>query len=80
VAGLLDCPHYTRPEVIEDLAVPEVLLGGDHDKIRRWRLQQALGRTWSRRPDLLAQHALSAEETTLLNQFIAAQSQHKGED
>jgi tRNA (guanine37-N1)-methyltransferase len=80
VAGLLDCPHYTRPEVIEDLAVPAVLLGGDHDKIRQWRLQQALGRTWLRRPDLLEQHALSAEETTLLNQFIAAQSQHKGED
>jgi len=80
VAGLLDCPHYTRPEVIEDLAVPSVLLGGDHDKIRRWRLQQALGRTWLRRPDLLAQRALSAEETILLNQFIAAQSQHKGED
>ena len=80
VAGLLDCPHFTRPEVIEDLAVPAVLLGGDHEKIRQWRLQQALGRTWQRRPDLLAQRTLSAEEMILLNQFIAAQEQHKGED
>ncbi|MBT8120617.1 MAG: tRNA (guanosine(37)-N1)-methyltransferase TrmD [Gammaproteobacteria bacterium] len=51
--GLLDCPHYTRPESIDDEAVPEVLLSGDHEAIRRWRLKQALGRTWLRRPDLL---------------------------
>jgi tRNA (guanine37-N1)-methyltransferase len=51
--GLLDCPHYTRPESIDGQAVPEVLLSGDHQAIRRWRLKQALGRTWLRRPDLL---------------------------
>jgi len=52
--GLLDCPHYTRPELINDLTVPDVLLSGDHRAIRRWRLKQALGRTWLRRPDLIA--------------------------
>jgi tRNA (guanine37-N1)-methyltransferase len=52
--GLLDCPHYTRPEMINGLAVPEVLLSGDHRAIRRWRLKQALGRTWLRRPELFA--------------------------
>lgn len=51
--GLLDCPHYTRPEVYADKRVPEVLLSGNHEHIRRWRLQQALGRTWERRADLL---------------------------
>ena len=51
--GLLDCPHYTRPELIGDQPVPEVLLSGDHKAIKRWRLKQALGRTWLRRPDLL---------------------------
>ena len=51
--GLLDCPHYTRPEQINDQRVPDVLTGGDHKAIQRWRLKQALGRTWLRRPDLL---------------------------
>ena len=51
--GLLDYPHYTRPEKINNQSVPEVLLSGDHKAIRRWRLKQALGRTWSRRPDML---------------------------
>lgn len=51
--GLLDCPHYTRPEVFEGLAVPEVLLSGDHEKIRRWRLEQSRHRTAARRPDLI---------------------------
>ncbi len=64
--GLLDCPHYTRPEEIDGRRVPEVLLSGNHAAIRRWRLQQALGRTWERRPDLLAQRTLSAEEQALL--------------
>jgi tRNA (guanine37-N1)-methyltransferase len=64
--GLLDCPHYTRPEEYRGLVVPEVLLSGDHERIRRWRLQQALGRTWERRPDLLAQRELTAEEQELL--------------
>lgn len=69
VAGLLDCPHYTRPEVYDGERVPEVLLSGHHEKIRSWRLKQALGRTWQRRPDLLAGRSLSKEETQLLVQF-----------
>ena len=69
--GLLDCPHYTRPEMLDGKAVPEVLLSGDHENIRRWRLKQALGRTWLRRPDLLQDRQLTAEETALLDAFIA---------
>lgn len=69
VAGLLDCPHYTRPEEYAGLRVPEVLLSGHHEEIRRWRLQQALGRTWQRRPELLAGRSLSITETQLLMQF-----------
>lgn len=69
VAGLLDCPHFTRPEVYEGLAVPEVLMSGDHKRIRRWRLKQSLARTRKRRPDLLAHRALSAEETQLLTEI-----------
>ncbi len=68
--GLLDCPHYTRPEMYEGRAVPEVLLSGNHDRIRRWRLQQALGRTWQRRPDLLQGKELTAEQQQLLNEAI----------
>jgi tRNA (guanine37-N1)-methyltransferase len=68
-AGLLDCPHYTRPEVYEGFAVPDVLLSGNHEKIRRWRLKQALGRTWQRRPDLLETRVLSSEEADLLAEF-----------
>lgn len=64
--GLLDCPHYTRPEIYENCVVPEVLLSGDHEKIRRWRLKQALARTATRRPDLLEHRALSQEEAALL--------------
>ena len=70
--GLLDCPHYTRPEEIEGRRVPEVLTSGNHDLIRRWRLQQALGRTWLRRPDLLERRRLSSEEQVLLDEFIRA--------
>ncbi|HEB97682.1 MAG TPA: tRNA (guanosine(37)-N1)-methyltransferase TrmD [Sedimenticola thiotaurini] len=70
--GLLDCPHYTRPEVFDGEAVPAVLLSGDHAAIRRWRLQQSLGRTWLRRPDLLEGRRLSDEEQELLNEFIQA--------
>ena len=69
VNGLLDCPHYTRPEVFEGAAVPQVLLSGNHAEIARWRLKQALGRTWQRRPDLLARRALSAEEQALLDEY-----------
>ena len=67
--GLLDCPHFTRPEVYEGMTVPEVLLSGHHENIRRWRLQQALGRTWLRRPELLADRDLSSEEAQLLGKF-----------
>lgn len=72
--GLLDCPHYTRPEESEGRRVPEVLLSGNHDSIRRYRLQQALGRTWLRRPDLLEGRALSGEERDLLDEFIRARA------
>lgn len=68
--GLLDCPHYTRPEVLDGMKVPEVLLSGDHAAIRRWRMKQMLGRTWQRRPDLLKEMALSAEQKKLLEDFI----------
>ncbi|NVJ51188.1 MAG: tRNA (guanosine(37)-N1)-methyltransferase TrmD [Gammaproteobacteria bacterium] len=67
--GLLDCPHYTRPEQLAGKEVPTVLLSGDHERIRRWRLKQALGRTWLRRPDLLEGRTLTAEQAELLQQF-----------
>ncbi len=73
MAGLLDCPHYTRPEELGDDEVPPVLLSGDHEAIRRWRLKQALGRTWLRRPDLLEGRQLEAEQAQLLAEFIAGQ-------
>ncbi|MSQ63490.1 MAG: tRNA (guanosine(37)-N1)-methyltransferase TrmD [Betaproteobacteria bacterium] len=69
VQGLLDCPQYTRPEIYEGEKVPEILLSGHHENIRRWRLQQALGRTWLRRPDLLAARKLSDDERKLLEEF-----------
>jgi len=68
-AGLLDCPQYTRPEEYRGEKVPEVLMSGHHELIRRWRLKQSLGRTWKRRPDLIANRDLSAEERTLLEEF-----------
>lgn len=77
VDGLLDCPHYTRPEQIDDMAVPAVLLSGDHQAIARWRLKQSLGRTWLRRPDLLQCRELSSQERGLLDEFIA---EHQGRD
>ncbi len=67
--GLLDYPHYTRPEVIEDKRVPAVLLSGDHQQIRQWRMKQALGRTWQRRPDLLAAMQLDDQQKKLLTEF-----------
>lgn len=70
VDGLLDCPHYTRPESIEGLSVPDVLLSGNHEEIRRWRLKQQLGRTWQRRPDLLEGLELDAEQQALLTDYI----------
>jgi len=70
--GLLDCPHYTRSDEQGTAGVPEVLLSGDHAAIRRWRRQQSLGRTWLRRPDLLARVALSKEDRALLDAFRGA--------
>jgi tRNA (guanine37-N1)-methyltransferase len=69
VNGLLDCPHYTRPEVYEGEQVPQVLLSGNHADIARWRLKQALGRTWQRRPDLLDERTLTGEERALLDEY-----------
>ena len=72
--GLLDCPHYTRPEVLAGQRVPDVLLSGNHEKIRQWRLKQSLGRTWLRRPDLINHLALTDEQRRLLDEFLTEQS------
>lgn len=74
VSGLLDCPHYTRPEVYEGDAVPSVLLSGNHAKIQQWRLQESLRRTLARRPDLLASAPLSASQRRLLVQLQSEQA------
>jgi tRNA (guanine37-N1)-methyltransferase len=68
--GLLDWPHYTRPEIFEGRQVPQVLSSGHHADIRRWRLKQAVARTWLRRPDMIAARPLSAEASELLNEFL----------
>jgi tRNA (guanine37-N1)-methyltransferase len=73
--GLLDTPHYTRPEDWKGMKVPEVLLSGNHAAIARWRRKQALGRTWRRRPDLLDEKALSKEDRQLLEEFRREQQQ-----
>ena len=82
VSGLLDCPHYTRPEVYEGAAVPPVLMSGNHADITRWRLKQSLGRTQQRRPDLLAQRerqrGISTEERVLLDDYLAEQAKAQG--
>jgi tRNA (guanine37-N1)-methyltransferase len=75
--GLLEGPHYTRPEVFSGLAVPPVLLSGNHADIRRWRLAQAVQRTWLRRPDLIAAHPLAPEASRLLDEYLAARSSGK---
>lgn len=69
-AGLLDCPHYTRPEIVNGLKVPDVLLNGNHKLIQNWRDKQALGKTWMRRPDLLQQMELDDRQKVLLKEFI----------
>jgi len=74
--GLLDCPHYTRPENYQGMQVPPVLLSGDHAAIRRWRLKQSLGRTWLRRPDLLQDKSLDKQQQQLLDEFI---QEHQGQ-
>lgn len=71
--GLLDCPHYTRPEVVDGKSVPDVLLSGDHANIARWRHKQALGRSHLRRPDLLEKLDLSGEQRKLLEEFLKEQ-------
>ncbi len=68
-SGLLDFPQYTRPSVVEGRAAPEVLLGGDHERVRTWRLKQSLGRTWIRRPELLSRRRLNEQESRLLKEF-----------
>jgi tRNA (guanine37-N1)-methyltransferase len=73
VAGMLDWPHYTRPEVLEGRAVPQVLVGGNHAAIERWRVKQALGRTWQRRRDLIGKLRLTAEQQRLLDEFVTEQ-------
>jgi tRNA (guanine37-N1)-methyltransferase len=76
--GLLDCPHYTRPEEIDGRCVPPVLLSGDHAAIARWRRREALGRTWLRRPELLARLELTAHDQQLLVEFIQEHQEKKG--
>jgi tRNA (guanine37-N1)-methyltransferase len=80
VKGLLDCPHYTRPEVYAGEEVPEVLLSGHHAEIEKWRLKQALGRTWQRRPDLLAQRQLTKQEARLLAEYQQEQASVQQEE
>jgi tRNA (guanine37-N1)-methyltransferase len=77
VDGLLDYPHYTRPEQINGYQVPDVLLSGNHKQIRRWRLKQALGKTWQVRPDLIESIELDDEQKGLLQEFIAETAQSK---
>lgn len=74
--GLLKYPQFTRPETIEDLSVPEILLSGHHRDIHKWRLKQSLGRTWLKRPDLLNKKQLTSEEKTLLSEFISEFSEN----
>ncbi len=78
--GLLDCPHYTRPERYQGLEVPAVLLSGNHEAIRRWRLKQSLGRTWQRRPELLAGIELGKEQRTLLEEYIREHGSQQGRE
>ena len=77
--GLVDWPQYTRPPSVDGREVPAVLASGDHAAIRRWRLQQALGRTWLRRPDLLERRGVSVEERTLLDEFKRAHAARRAE-
>ncbi len=78
--GLLDCPHYTRPERVENLGIPDVLKSGNHAEIAKWRRQQALGRTKQRRPDLLQKLELSEEDKKLLSDYLKSSSNEERED
>lgn len=80
VQGLLDCPHYTRPEILNGEKVPDVLLSGHHAEIEKWRLKQALGRTWQRRPDLLAHRQLTKQEARLLAEYQQEQASVQQEE
>ena len=80
LAGLLDCPHYTRPEDYQGMRVPEVLLSGNHALIATWRLKQSLGRTWQRRPDLLKYRTLSKQESRLLAEYQQEQDSKKNQE
>ncbi len=80
VQGLLDCPHYTRPEVYNGEAIPEVLMSGHHAEIEKWRLKQALGRTAERRPDLLATRQLTKQEARLLAEYQQEQASAQEEE
>jgi tRNA (guanine37-N1)-methyltransferase len=80
VAGLLDCPHYTRPEVYNGEEVPAVLMSGHHAEIEKWRLKQALGRTAERRPDLLAKRQLTKQEARLLAEYQQEQASAQQEE
>lgn len=77
MTGLLDCPHYTRPEQLDDQAVPDVLLSGHHEEIKRWRLKQSLGRTNEKRPDLLEKRPLNEQEKLLLAEYLREQDEKK---
>ena len=76
--GLLDCPHYTRPEVLDGQAVPPVLLSGNHEHIRKWRLKQSLARTYKRRSELLDNLALNDEQQQLLTEYLSEQNSELG--
>ena len=75
VNGLLDHPHFTRPEIYNSIKVPEILISGDHEKIRIWRLKESLRQTWNKRPDLLAERLLTKEESRLLQEVKREQEQ-----
>lgn len=79
-AGLLHCPQYTRPQVVEGREVPPVLRGGDHEQIRVWRLKQGLGATWRKRPDLIEKLDLDAEQKALLEEYIEEYTAARGDE
>jgi tRNA (guanine37-N1)-methyltransferase len=80
VDGLLDCPHYTRPEEYRGVRVPDVLMSGNHAMIAKWRLKQSLGRTFERRPDLLKNRTLSKQESRLLAEYQQEQDLLKNKE
>ena len=75
--GILDYPHFTKPEEIDDMKIPDVLISGNHEKIELWRKKQALGMTWLKRPDLLKNVKLSKEDDKLLKEYILEYKKHE---